>query len=150
MKKNKGITITSLIIYVIGLLILTGTMAMLTKYFYNNLGEITIENKISEEYAEFINYLTKDVNSETIKSIFEGEENKSILFKFEDEMTHKYIFSNGSIYFFEIKDGSTQKQIRLCTEVKKCTFTYQENILDISIEFNDGTIYNKSYKMKGW
>lgn len=144
MKGNKGITLASLIIYIIGLIVLVGTMSMLTKYFYNNLDEVTIENKQSEEYAEFINYLTKDANSEKIENVFIGEENKSVLFKFNDATSHKYVFSSdsasnsGSIYYLDIEEATVQKKIELCTDISECTFKLEGNTLEMAITFNQG------------
>lgn len=63
MKSNKGITIVSLIIYIIVLTVVVGVVSTLTKYFYRNMDETTISNKTSEQYSRFIEYITDDINS---------------------------------------------------------------------------------------
>lgn len=63
MKSNKGITIVSLIIYIIVLTVVVGVVSTLTKYFYRNMDETTISNKTSEQYSRFIAYITDDINS---------------------------------------------------------------------------------------
>lgn len=63
MKSSKGMTILSLIIYVIVLTIVIGTASMLMKYFYRNTDELVISSEASSQYSRFITYLTEDVNS---------------------------------------------------------------------------------------
>ena len=63
MNSNKGITLISLIVYIIVLLIVIGMISTFTKYFYKNADEIVISNNSSENYSRFITYLTDDVNS---------------------------------------------------------------------------------------
>lgn len=63
MKTSKGITIISLIIYIIILTFIIGTTSMLIKYFYNNTQETVISKKTADQYSRFIAYLTDDVNS---------------------------------------------------------------------------------------
>lgn len=63
MKSSKGITIISLIIYIIILTFIIGTTSMLIKYFYNNTQETVISKKTADQYSRFIAYLTDDVNS---------------------------------------------------------------------------------------
>ncbi len=63
MKSNKGITMISLIIYVIVLSVVIGTTSMLIKYFYNNTQETVVSKKTANQYSRFIAYLTDDINS---------------------------------------------------------------------------------------
>ena len=63
MKSNKGITIISLIIYVIVLSVVIGTASIFIKYFYNNVDDTVVSKKNSSNYLRFIEYLTDDVNS---------------------------------------------------------------------------------------
>lgn len=63
MKSNRGITIISLIVYIIVLSIVIGSTSMLIKYFYNNTEETVISKKTTDQYTRFMAYLTDDVNS---------------------------------------------------------------------------------------
>ena len=63
MKNNKGITLISLIIYIIILSVVVGTTSTLIKYFYANTEETVISKKTSSQYSRFVTYLTDDVNS---------------------------------------------------------------------------------------
>ena len=63
MKKNKGITIISLIIYIIVLSVVIGTTSILIRYFYRNTEETVISKKTSDQYSRFVAYITDDINS---------------------------------------------------------------------------------------
>ena len=63
MKKNKGITIISLIIYIIVLSVVIGTTSILIRYFYRNTEETVISKKTSDQYSRFVAYITDDTNS---------------------------------------------------------------------------------------
>lgn len=63
MKSNRGITIISLIVYIIVLSIVIGSTSILIKYFYNNTEETVISKKTTDQYTRFMAYLTDDVNS---------------------------------------------------------------------------------------
>ena len=45
MKSNKGMTIISLIVYIIVLSVVIGTTSILIKYFYNNTEDMVISKK---------------------------------------------------------------------------------------------------------
>ena len=63
MKSKKGITIISLIVYVIVLSIVIGTTSIIIKYFYNNTEETVISKKTANQYSRFVAYITDDINS---------------------------------------------------------------------------------------
>ena len=63
MKSNRGITIITLIIYIIVLTIVIGTASMLMKYFYRNTDETVINKNTSSQYSRFLAYITDDINS---------------------------------------------------------------------------------------
>ena len=58
MKNNKGITLTSLIIYVTGMMIVVVTIATLTSFFYKNVNVGNI-SKDTTQYTQFSNIFSK-------------------------------------------------------------------------------------------
>ena len=68
MKSNKGITLVSLVVYVVVLSAIMGSMAVIQKYFYRNMDETIITNKLADQNSRFIAYLTDDVNSRKDKN----------------------------------------------------------------------------------
>ena len=63
MKLNNGMTIISLIIYILVLSVVIGTTSIFIKYFYNNVDDTVISKKNSSNYLRFVEYITDDVNS---------------------------------------------------------------------------------------
>ena len=51
MKNQKGITLTSLVIYIIGMVVVIGIVANLTTFFYKNINKIDDSN-ISTDYIK--------------------------------------------------------------------------------------------------
>ena len=62
MKKNNGITLTSLIIYVTGMLLVVTTIATLTSFFYKNI-DIKAINNDTTQYTKFSSIFGEDRKS---------------------------------------------------------------------------------------
>lgn len=146
MKKENGITLTSLVIYIMGLLIVIGTLSMFLSFYYSNVKKNTYSNSSAEEYSKFTMYITNDINSENIINA-SCETNQYIYFKLDNEMIHGYVYQNKCIYYIEKdKDNNLVKQIELCKKVEKCEFNYNktENSVNVIVNIN-GTDYNNIY-----
>lgn len=157
MKDNRGITLTSLIIYIIALMIFVGTMATITKYFYKNFKEITINDKETKEYTELTKFLSQDINSKKIENTFINDRDNQetptgheLIFKLNDLSTHRYKLKDNTIYYTEIQNNTATKDITLCNEVNSCTFSLGENqnTITVSIEFEGGTHYTTAYTIQ--
>ena len=81
-KSNKGITLTSLVIYVIVLMIVIGLVSNFSGYFYHNTNNITIKENYEEQYTKFLAYITKDINSDQLNFVKTGtdSEKKYLIF----------------------------------------------------------------------
>lgn len=148
MKNNKGITLTSLIIYIIALMIFVGTMATITKYFYKNFKEISINDRVTKEYTEFTKFISQDINSKKIENTFINDEGHELVLKLNDLTTHRYKLNNNTIYYTEIQNNTALKDITLCNDITSCTFSLSQNILTISITFKGGNQYTTSYTIQ--
>ena len=62
MKNDKGITLTSLIIYVISMLVVVTTIATLTSFFYKNVDIDSLSKKSTEQYTNFSKLFAKEIN----------------------------------------------------------------------------------------
>ena len=94
MKSNKGLTLTSLLVYVIVLLIVTGVISTFTKYFYRNSDELIISNNTNEQYSRMLSYITTDVNSSNVLSADSRTNRKYTIYKhifFKLKITSIYI-----------------------------------------------------------
>lgn len=125
MKSEKGVTLTSLIIYIIAMLIVMSTIAVITSSVYNNLDVITNESNSQKEFSRFNMCFIKEVNLENnaIKKI--DEENHNYIVFSDNEKTHQYTFLNNSIYLNKIK---------ICDNVTDCKFyIYEDEVKNVAI-----------------
>lgn len=135
MRGHKGVTLTSLTVYIIAMVIVVATIAVMTKYFYGNLDYLTDRNQVSKEYTSFNSYFTTDINTKGIKVLYcEG---------------NIIAFSNGNQYTFQ---GNTiyMNKIAISNNVESCEFIYDSNDESkISVELNiGGKDYNNEYTLK--
>lgn len=113
MKENKGITLTSLIIYVLVLLIVVTIVANITSFFYSNVANTKDNSQNIAMITKFNMYFTKDV-----KMI--GNEVATIA----DDKT--YIkFTSGNIYSFQ-NNAIYLNSIKICDNVSNAQFQLEE------------------------
>ena len=119
MKKEKGVTLISVIVYVIGLLIVVGVISTLTGFFYKNVNINTDNTEITKQFTKFNSYFTSEINE---KDIYVLEVKTSG----ETPTTTSYIaFSNGVTYTFSEENKSIYRnQVKICTNVDRCLFSY--------------------------
>ena len=141
LKSNRGITLTSLVIYIIVLMIVISIMSVFTGYFFKNTKELTIKEISREQYTKFLSYITKDINSDSINFVKSGttdENEKYLIFVFENQKEHQYILKNDNIYLLDISASSTKK-ILLCQNVsvnQTHPFEYSEAEKNINVKFS--------------
>ncbi len=115
MNNNKGITTTSLMIYVIAMLIVIGIIATITSFFYTNV--VNLEDN-SSEITKFNMYFlqeTKKESNEIVKLSVDPETKNldHITFKSGNTFTYK----DNSIYFNSSK---------ICENIKKLSIEVEE------------------------
>ncbi len=140
-KSDKGITLTSLVIYVIVLMIVIGLMSSFLGYFYKNTNKITIKENYEEQFTRFLSYLIKDTNSDQLYFVKADSNNKYLILKYNDGSQHQYIYSNESIYYINVSE-TAPKKVLLCNNVTGLTMDYSANILQINMTIN-GKNYEK-------
>ncbi len=118
MKKEQGITLMSVIVYVIALLIVMGVISSLTGYFYKNVNVSNENTENLNEFTTFNSYFTTEINEDNI-SVLESETTE------ESPKTSYIAFSNGATYTFSEQNKSIYKnQVKICKNVDKCLFSY--------------------------
>ena len=118
MKNNRGITLTSLIIYVIGMVIVVSLIATLTTFFYKNVNVDNI-SKDTTQYTKFSNLFLDEINKKD-NDIVECKTTE------EDGQKISYIiFSDGNQYTYKAENKSVYKnKIKICKDVEECEFSY--------------------------
>lgn len=136
MKNNKGITLTSLIIYIIGMLIVIATIASLTAFFYKNVDMSEIEKVSSEQFTEFSSIFSKEINKKNNK-IIDCKTTKEVIDDKEFKVSY-IIFSSGNQYTYKQETNTIYKNnIKVCTGVEDCDFSYTfiNSVYQIKVNF---------------
>lgn len=134
MKGQKGITLISVIIYIIVMLIVIGIVANITKYFYHNVSIVNDDLGIANVFTSFNAYFTDEVNISGNEVI--NCDGNSIKFKHNENV---FLFKDEKIYY---------NKIIICKDVSSCLFSYDENkkIIVVEIKVGDKT-FNNSYSI---
>lgn len=121
MRNNKGITLTSIIIYIIGMTIALATIATLTSFFYRNVNIEEMSDDSATQYTKFSSIFTEEINRES-NSVVDSK----ILTDEEGETKESYIiFSSGNQYTFKKENQSIYKNnIKICGNIETCDFSY--------------------------
>ena len=138
MKNQKGVTLISLITYVIGMAIVIGLISTLTTYFYKNIDISSIDNYTSE-YTKFTSIFLDEVNIEGNKII----DSKSNIIN--GKQVNYIIFSSGNQYtFMEENNAIYKNNIKICENIDLCNFSYEyvNSKYQVKVELKAGNIDN--------
>ena len=150
MKKEKGVTLISLMMYLIVLSIIVGVSAQFIKYFYRNTDDITISSDSSQKYTRLLEYISEDINSRNIDSMRINDTNDLILY-LKNGAIHEYFYdsTNKEIYYITWlpTDNSLKKevQLNLCNNVNTCTFVKQSDFKFILTSTINGLEYKNAF-----
>lgn len=90
MRSEKGVTLTSLVIYVIVATIVIGTLSLVSTFFFSNMNLIKDQNEHATEFNKFSMFFIEDVKKNRTADV----ESKKIIF----EDGTKYEYFSGAIY----------------------------------------------------
>lgn len=109
MKNQKGITLVSLSIYVIGITIIVGIVATVTSFFYSNTQSI---NDSASSIGEF--------NKFNLEMIRETKLDGNTVTRITDDQ-HRIVFSSGTVFTFA-NNGIYKNKVKICSNVTNCIF----------------------------
>lgn len=101
MKNENGVTLASLVLYVIVFSIILGLLANLTSNIYGNLSKIDSNTYSSEEFNKFNMNFIKDIKKNEDIRIEKSSSNVKIIFS--DGTNYDFISSEQAIYRNKIK-----------------------------------------------
>ena len=145
MKSEKGITLTSLILYIVVLLVVIATLSVISTHFYSNTSYITDMGKYIAEFNKFNMYFIEDVkNNSRLYSIVEDK------IVFEDGTI--YTYSNNSIY---------RNKVEICKNIYNCSFSqieetdsndFTKQIINVTLSIDGTEMFEteNSYVLKYW
>ncbi len=141
MKNNRGITLTSLIIYIIGMLIVIATIATLTSFFYRNVDINELERLSTEQFTEFSSIFSKEINKKNNK-VIECKTNIEVIDGNDYKISY-IIFSSGNQYTYKQESNTIYKNnIKVCTGIEDCDFSYKfiNSIYQIKVNFKTANL----------
>ena len=141
MKNNRGITLTSLIIYIIGMLIVIATIATLTSFFYRNVDINELERLSTEQFTEFSSIFSKEINKKNNK-VIECKTNIEVIDGNDYKISY-IIFSIGNQYTYKQESNTIYKNnIKVCTGIEDCDFSYKfiNSIYQIKVNFKTANL----------
>ena len=137
MKKENGITTSSVIIYVIAITIVVAVFSVITTNFYNKIHTINEKNMYSKKYTEFVSYFAQDIEQQDNKAIYAGTINSE-----QGEAIQYIKFKNGNIYKFSLNNNAIYRNnTKICENIDNCTFKiekYNDIKNKITVEFKSG------------
>lgn len=135
MKTDSGLTVTSIIVYITAMVIVIGTIASITSFFYTNVSNLDDNSNNMSEITKFHMYFLE----ETTKM------NNSIM-TLNDTLVsfatgNTFIYQNNSIYFNNIK---------ICDNISNLQFAKEEvndkTIIKVLITIGQDNEYTKTIK----
>ncbi|MBQ3145427.1 MAG: hypothetical protein IJB90_02470 [Clostridia bacterium] len=121
MKSQKGITLTSLAIYIVLVFIVLGILGTVTLNFQSGVKEISSEGTEIAEINKFNMYFLQEVKKQGNDIVSINESDSDITFS----TGIKYVFdtNQGVINLVELNaDGEPNKTIKLAENIEECIF----------------------------
>ncbi len=106
MKEQKGITLTSLVIYIIVVTIIVSTLAVMSSHFFLNANDLKYQDKYAVEFNKFNMFFINDVKNNNKAQV-------------EDQ---KIVFDDGTTYTLE-GDSIYRDDLVIATKIQFLEFT---------------------------
>src|SRR5574344_609946 len=101
MKKEKGITLLALIIYIIVFTLVLSLLASLSNYIYSNLHLISSDKISPEEFNKFNSYFVQDVKKSENANVTNkgtGPDDEQVIIQLSDGAYYTWIKKDSCIY----------------------------------------------------
>lgn len=135
MKSNSGLTITSIIIYVIAMVIVIGIVATITSFFYSNINNTNESSNNISEITKFHMYFLEETTKQDNQIAKIGD--TSISFTTGNAFT----FQDNSIYF---------NYIKICENIDNVQFSAstenEKQVVNVLITIGKNNEYTKTTK----
>ena len=144
-KSEKGITITSLVIYMFILIIVIGILTTISTFFYTNIGEVVDTPKYVNEFNKFVMFFGVDVKNYNSAVVSDNT------IQFKEGPT--YIYQNNGIY---------RNDVLIAKDIISCKFelfqysvnTVNKNIINVDMKIgknqDDFMTENVDFTLKYW
>lgn len=160
MKSQKGITMVSLIIYVVSFLLVAVTIAGITTFFYNNIEVLDDSIGSNSQYNKFNLYLLNECKKEGNELLAwrESDESKNVFQLVDNELIEKKFITfeeaigkKNSFIYDDENSKLYYNSIKLCDNVEDFQIKVEEvtgkTVLKIFIKI-EGTSFSTEYVLK--
>lgn len=144
MRSEKGVTLTALVIYVVVATAIIGGMAIISSFFYSNVGKVKDQSEYVVEYNKFNMFFIEDVKSNKTAEVSEYK------IKFEDGTIYEYKLN--SIYRNDQEIASKIKYATFVSDKYKVNET-TKNLIRVQLTIGtDAKSFEKEieYVLKYW
>ncbi len=139
MKTQRGITLISLTVYIIGMALVVGMISLMSTYFYTNMGSMTNTMDPVIEYTKFNSFFSEEVNHDNIKVL--ACQNNYIVF--DNAVQYTFIEENKGIY---------RNKVKIVKQVESCTFQTKiqngKTVIDIHLKIGQDEEKKTSYTLR--
>lgn len=144
-KSNKGVTLTSLVIYVFALTIVMAAMTTMSTFFYTRIADVLDTPKYLAEFNKFTMFFVTDIKNYNNATVTDTT------IEFEGGPTYSY--NNGAIY---------RNDVKIAEYIMNCTFTPEtynvnttaKNIINVNVQIgksdNRFIAQNVDFTLKYW
>ena len=145
MKSEKGITLTSLVIYIVVATIVIGTMAIVSSFFFSNMNLIKNQDQYAIEFNKFNMFFINDVKKNKTAQV----QNNQIVF--EDGTTYQYSSQEQKIYRNNEEIAKQVQSLNFTTENYQVANT-TKILINVEMSIGDTENFNKTiqYVLKYW
>lgn len=132
MKSERGVTVASIMIYLVAFTMVVIAVGRITSYFYKNMDHVTSDATSNSEYIKFNTYFTEEINIEGNE--VELCEKSYIVFS---KTKNQYTYQNGSLY---------RGKSKISKDVEFCEFYYDKSTKEIYVNLKiQGKTYSSTY-----
>lgn len=128
MKSQRGVTLSTLVLYITIFLIVIGVMTTITNYFYKNVAEIKEPLTYVAEFNKFSMFFINDVKHNRIADVTDEAIN------FEDGT--QYLYLDGKIYRNNVEIAKNISQLRFTNVSKEIEGKYK-NMINVQMIFKN-------------
>lgn len=113
MKREEGITLVSLILYIMALTIVISILGLISNMFFSNIKYVKENAKDIAEFNKFNMYFIEDVKSNNNTNKVEDQE---------------IIFEDGTVYTYKSSPDNSiyRNKVKICTNIEHCFFSKRE------------------------
>lgn len=127
MKKEQGITLIALIVYIILMTFVVAGVTAITNSFYNNINELDKTSESAVSFAKFNMYFVNDIKSENVQIVSSSSNQVQISFtnRNGENQTVKYSIQNKTLY---------RDKIKICDKVNDSNITVNKSTNTITVK----------------